>query len=281
MDIILAKTFLEVMNSRSFIRASEKLNVTQTTVTTRIQNLEEQLAVRLFTRNRSGASLTPEGERFAPYANSLVQTWARARNDLRHPQGDQVRLRIGGETSLWNPLLLSWLLWVRENESSIVFDARVDTASNLTAELEHGMLDAVIVHRPLYHPGLAVEQILEEKLIHVQAPGRPEPDIFVQWGDENSGDFNAGLPRAKKNAYSFNLGLIALHTMLASGGNGWFRTRVVDQYLRSGQLVRVAGSPEFTYPLFVNHRLDQRSPELDAILYGLKQVVADDPAWIV
>lgn len=281
MDINLAKTFIEVMNSRSFIRASTKLNVTQTTVTTRIQNLEEQLGVSLFIRNRSGASLTPEGERFAPYANSLVQTWARARNDLRNPQGDQVCLRLGGETSLWNPLLLSWLLWIRQNESAIIFDARVDTSANLTSDLEHGVLDAIIVHRPVYHPGLVVEQILEEKLIHVQSSERSEPDIFVQWGDENSGDFNAGLPRPKKNAYGFNLGLLALHTMLASGGNGWFRTRVVDQYLRAGSLIKVPGSPEFTYPLFVNHRLDMGSPELDAILSGLRQVVAEDPAWIV
>ena len=281
MDINLARTFLEVMSSRSFIRAAEKLHVTQTTVTTRIRNLEQQLGARLFVRNRSGATLTPEGERFVPYANSLIQTWARAQNDLRHPEGDQVRLRIGGETSLWNPLLLSWLLWIRRNEPLITFDARVDTSTILTAELEHGMLDAVLVHRPLYHPALVVEQVLEEKLIHVQVPGSREPDIFVQWGDESSEQFNPGLPGPTKNAYSFNLGLLALHTMMESGGNGWFRTRVVDQYLRSGQLVRVKGSPEFTYPLFVNHRLDMPYPELENILLGLKAVVAEDPAWIV
>ncbi|GAA3947162.1 LysR family transcriptional regulator [Allohahella marinimesophila] len=281
MDINLAKTFIEVMNSRSFIRASDKLHVTQTTVTTRIQNLEEQLQVRLFVRNKSGASLTPEGERFAPYANALVQTWARARDELRNPQGDQVCLRIGGETSLWNPLLLSWLLWIRQHEPMITFDARVDNAAILTTDLEHGVLDAVIVHRPLYHPSLGVEQILEEKLIHVQVPGKGEPDISIQWGDDSAADISTVLPRPKKNAFGFNLGLLALHTMLGSGGNGWFRTRVVDQYLRSGRLVRVAGSPEFTYPLFVNHRLDMHSSELDAILAGLRQVAAADPAWVV
>ena len=48
MDIELARTFLEIVRSGSFMAAAERLHVTQTTVTARVHNLEGQLGCRLF-----------------------------------------------------------------------------------------------------------------------------------------------------------------------------------------------------------------------------------------
>ena len=87
MDIDLARTFLEIIRGGSFIAAAERMHLTQTAVTARIQNLESQLGCRLFVRNRAGARLTDDGERFVAYANQLVQTWEAARRDLPLPLG--------------------------------------------------------------------------------------------------------------------------------------------------------------------------------------------------
>ncbi|WP_244493967.1 helix-turn-helix domain-containing protein [Mesorhizobium sp. Root172] len=62
MDVELARSFLEIVSSGSFIRASRRLNVAQTTVSARIRSLEQQLGRPLFVRNKGGASLTPAGE---------------------------------------------------------------------------------------------------------------------------------------------------------------------------------------------------------------------------
>ena len=75
MDIELARTFLEIVNTGSFIKAAERMHVTQTAVTARIRSLESHLSCQLFVRNRSGARLTEEGEQFVEYATSLVDTW--------------------------------------------------------------------------------------------------------------------------------------------------------------------------------------------------------------
>ena len=77
MDIELARTFLEIVSTGSFIRGSERLNVAQTTVSARIRLLEQQLGRPLFVRNKSGASLTPAGEQFLRYAPTFVQLWQR------------------------------------------------------------------------------------------------------------------------------------------------------------------------------------------------------------
>ena len=75
MDIALARTFLEIVAAGNFVRAAERLHVTQTAVSVRVQTLEELLGRKLFVRNKSGATLTQAGEQFMRYAPLLVQVW--------------------------------------------------------------------------------------------------------------------------------------------------------------------------------------------------------------
>ena len=55
MDLALLKTFLSVAESGSFAAASERLFVTQSAVSLRIQRLEDQLGKPLFLRSKAGA----------------------------------------------------------------------------------------------------------------------------------------------------------------------------------------------------------------------------------
>lgn len=74
MDTELLKTFLEVSRTRHFGRAAESLYLTQSAVSFRIRQLENQLGANLFTRHRNNIRLTPAGERLLPYAESLMNT---------------------------------------------------------------------------------------------------------------------------------------------------------------------------------------------------------------
>jgi DNA-binding transcriptional LysR family regulator len=47
----LGRTFLAVVAAGNFISAAERLHVTQSTVSTRIRSLEDQLGCTLFVRN--------------------------------------------------------------------------------------------------------------------------------------------------------------------------------------------------------------------------------------
>src|ERR1044071_5975122 len=110
MDTELARTFLEIVSTGSFIRAAGRLNVGQTTVSARIRTLEQQLGRPLFVRNKAGASLTPAGEQFLRYAPAFVQLWQRARHQVAVPPGHRAVLtrseerRVGKECrSRWSP----------------------------------------------------------------------------------------------------------------------------------------------------------------------------------
>ena len=81
------QTFLEVIDTGSLAAAAPRLHVTPSTVTARINALEEQLGCRLLHRNKSGAELTSAGFRLQRYAELMTQLWRQARHDVALPPG--------------------------------------------------------------------------------------------------------------------------------------------------------------------------------------------------
>src|SRR3546814_13986755 len=85
MDISVARTFLEVVKTGSFVNAAVNLNLTQTAVRARIRVLEDQIDRPVFIRNKAGARLTPAGEQFFRFATTLVQGWGREPREVALP----------------------------------------------------------------------------------------------------------------------------------------------------------------------------------------------------
>src|SRR5690606_6602831 len=175
MDTELARTFLEVVSSGSFIRAAERLNVGQTTVSARIRTLEQQLGRPLFVRNKGGASLTPAGEQFLRYAPAFVQLWQRARHQVAVPPGHRTVLAIGSEVSLWQPLLLDWALWMRRSAADVALRIHVDVPQDLTNQVAGGLVDIAIMYAPQHRPGLKIDLLMEEELMLVTTASDTRP----------------------------------------------------------------------------------------------------------
>ncbi len=279
MDIELARTFLEIVRSGSFIAAAERLHVTQTAVTARIQNLEGQLGCRLFIRNRGGAKLTDDGERFVGHASQLVQTWEAARREIPLPTGTGNLITIGSEISLWNPLLLKWLCLLRKEQPALAVRAEVGESRTLHEKLKHGVLDAALVHQPDYWPGIQVEQLLEEKLVQVRSTVKPDPYIYIDWGEAFRLQHDAVLPEHARAEVSLDFGPLALHYLLQTGGSGYFRTRVVQRYLDEGVLEHVPQSPEFSFPIFLVYPRNTPARSLAPALDVLRQILDKPGHW--
>lgn len=143
MDTELLKTFLEVSRTRHFGRAAEALYLTQSAVSFRIRQLENQLGVNLFTRHRNNIRLTTAGEKLLPYAETLMNTWQAARKDVaqtaRHNE-----FSIGASASLWECLLNTWLGRLYQAQSSLQFEARIAQRQSLVKQLHERQLDLLI-----------------------------------------------------------------------------------------------------------------------------------------
>lgn len=279
MDIILAKTFLEIMSTGTFVKAAKRLHITQTAVTTRVKNLETQLNCKLFIRNRSGAQLTREGEVFSTYALTLVQTWQNAQAQLTLPRNLTESIHIGADITLWNPIMVEWLDQITKTLPSINIHNEVDHTVGLVKQLKANQLDAIVVHQPNYFSGLAVEQVVEEKLVHVRSTTLASPYLLIDWGSEFKSQLDSVFPLSRQATLSFNLGPLALKYILKRGGNGYFRNRVIEPYIKAGLLERVLGSPEFAYPIFVIYRADNNKKILSSVINCLNQSFNNTSSW--
>ena len=279
MDISLARTFLEISRCGSFVAAAERLHVTQAAITARIQNLESQLNCTLFIRNRSGARLTADGEAFLTHATQMTQAWDNAQRDLPLLKGFSDVLHIGGEASLATPLILQWVRALRQHIPEHSVRAEIADSSTLMQRVEQGTLDAALVYRPEYLPGLQVEELLEEKLVQVCLPDQPDPYVYIDWGEEFRRQHDAALPRKARAPVTFNLGPLALQYILESGGSGYFRSRVVQHYLQTGMLQRVAMAPEFSFPTYLVYSRQRNSEVLDQALQTLRELARIEQDW--
>jgi DNA-binding transcriptional LysR family regulator len=277
MDITAARTFLEIVKTGSFVRAAANLNGTQTTVSARVRVLEPQLDRQLFTRNKAGAKLTAAGDQFLRYATSLVQVWETALHQVAMPAGRENVVSVGGENSLWNPLLLDWLVWMRSNFSDVATRAQVDIADRLVDQVQEGALDLAVVYAPPHRTGIVSELLLEEALVAVttdpEAADLPgDSHVFVDWGPDFRSSYHTAFPEAASPAVSVNHGPLALDYILAVGGSGYFRMEAARPHLESGRLHLLTDKPRFSYSVHAVYSAKADERLMQRVRTGLRSV---------
>ena len=279
MDIVAARTFLEIVKTGSFIRAAANLNITQTAVSARVRVLEEQLDRQLFIRNKAGARLTPAGDQFLRYATTLVQVWERARHDVAMPVGRENVVTVGGEHSLWNPLLLDWLVWMRSECADVAIRAQIDVPERLIDQVQEGIVDLAVMYAPPPRTGVVAELLLEEALVAVSTKAEPDDDwwedyVLVDWGPEFRSNHHAAFPDAPSPVVSANHGPLALDYILQVGGSGYFRMEAARPHLESGRLKLVPDKPRFSYSIYALYSAKADERLMQRVRTGLRAVAA-------
>ncbi|MDF7679542.1 HTH-type transcriptional regulator HdfR [Enterobacteriaceae bacterium ESL0689] len=143
MDTELLKTFLEVSRTRHFGQAAEALYLTQSAVSFRIRQLENQLGVNLFTRHRNNIRLTLAGDKLLPYAENLMNTWQMARKEVVNASLHN-SFSIGSNASLWECILGQWLGTLYQKNDNMQFEARIAQRQSLIKQLRERQLDLLI-----------------------------------------------------------------------------------------------------------------------------------------
>ncbi len=287
MDSDQAKTFLAIAASGSFQAASEHLHVTQSTVSARIQRLEEVLGVRLFVRNRSGASLTAAGRRFVEYAKRLVLTAEQARHHVSLPSRYCATLRIGGRIALWEGLLSVWLHWVREQAKDVAIHAEIGFEEDLMRRLIEGTLDIGLMYTPSHSPGLVVEHWFDEILVLVSScpdVTRPEDDhddyIYVEWGAAFDIQHTRSYPDLEPPPLTVNIGWLGVQLMLANGGTCYLPARMAKPLIESGRLYAVTDAPRYPLPVYMVYAKETDNPVIHQALNGLRMLSCDTGTFV-
>lgn len=249
MDTGLLKAFLEVYRSRHFGRAAKNLFISQSAVSARIKQLEDELGIRLFTRDRNNIELTTAGNKFLVYAENILNTWNRARQEIAIPEGLDTLLSIAALPSIWDIFLENWLNWVHKSNTTIALQASVMQPDSLLRNLLDGTLDLGFVFDPPKTPQLLVKELIPVPLIMVSSEtgmntekAINEDYIFVDWGTSFAMIHARQYPDIPPPKLRTSVGRIALGFLNNCGGAAYLPEAMLKDQLESS-LFRVEDAP--------------------------------------
>lgn len=270
MSVELAKTFLEIVQTGNFVQASKTLHLTQSTVSARIQALENLLGTRLFVRNRGGVKLTAAGKRFLPHAANIVQTWSHAKQTISTPEGFDSQVSVGARFGIWDQLLFAWTSWMKEHSPEVAIRTDLRMADSLLSRIRDGQLDIAILYDPPSVPGLEARALMRDEFILVSSSSEfrvlGEGYVFVDWSDEFRRQHRLHFPSFSGSGISVNSGSYGLSLIRTLGGAGYFPRRMVKADMEAGQLVEVPDAPKFGFDAYlVHHHSDENKETQSAI----------------
>lgn len=280
MNTELLQTFLEVSKTRHFGQAASNLFLTQSTISSRIKQLEEILGVLLFSRQKNNILLTTAGERLLPHAENILTSWQQTLQEVGIPREQSIQIALGATSNLWDTFLQSLLPELAKQFPDLHIRTEINAPQRLIRALLGGRLDIAIVLDAPTSIELDTHQIGTLDLVMVcNLPNQSIDDIhtlgyvFVDWGTA----FN--LQQAKlfhtpvAPILHTGQGHIALEFILGFQGAAYLPHSTVDNYLREQKLFVIEGALEASRDVHLVHprnieKLDTLKPIADFLIHS-------------
>ncbi|EAR8220610.1 HTH-type transcriptional regulator HdfR [Salmonella enterica] len=252
-DTELLKTFLEVSRTRHFGRAAEALYLTQSAVSFRIRQLENQLGVNLFTRHRNNIRLTTAGEKLLPYAETLMNTWQAARKEVAHTSRHN-EFSIGASASLWECMLNAWLgrlYQLQETQSGLQFEARIAQRQSLVKQLHERQLDLLITTEAPKMDEFSSQLLGHFTLaLYCSSPARKKSELNylrLEWGPDFQQHETGLIAADEVPVLTTSSAELARQQLSALNGCSWLPVNWANE---KGGLHTVADSATLSRPLY-------------------------------
>ena len=151
--------FVQAVESGSFSQAARQLNIAPAIASAAILRLEQALDTRLFTRSTRSMKLSDAGERYLPYALTMLGTQAQGRQALASVHGALVGpLRLSVPSDFGRNVALPWLDEFQHLHPGVSLHIRI---SDRAADLIRNPLDAVIRYGQLPDTSLIAMPLAE------------------------------------------------------------------------------------------------------------------------
>lgn len=269
MDIHLLRTFLAVADHKGLRKAADILHLTPSAVSSRVRQLEREMGVQLFDRNRAGVELTPAGRRMREKASALVKDWLQLKQEVRRDDGNSVCLRLGAPDVVWQTWLQPKLVEFSRVVPAMNFMLKTGGRQELASMLVSGQLDCVLLTQALSHPDFECRRLASLELVFVASADiaqrdakRMERYTEVDWGEAFRGKIAGYFKSMPMPTADVNVAWLGVDWLLSFGGTAWLPKNLVGSQLESGSLYLVDGIPSLMLDVYTAY-----SPE---------NLVADD-----
>jgi DNA-binding transcriptional LysR family regulator len=165
LNLAWVRTFLALVEHRSFHGAAAQLQLAQPTVSQQIRKLEQQLGVLLVQRARSGCEPTAAAIAFLPWAESLIRINQRA---LAAVQRDC--LRVGASSNVGIYMLQPEVRTFLDGRDPAGFELVIDRNPVIAQKLDSAELDMAVMEWWDGRPGFQWKQWRREPLVLIVPP---------------------------------------------------------------------------------------------------------------
>ncbi|WP_428425212.1 LysR family transcriptional regulator [Pararhizobium sp.] len=154
----------------SFEAAGSYLNVTQSTISKRIGELESRFSAPLFDRSSRQSVLTSKGQDIKDIAEQMLRLNDRLTLTARTSNAPPFRFRLGVTDLValsWLPQLLATII---EKHPGITLEPEIDLTTGLLDRLTERKIDFVICPRMTQHPQFVNMRLGEIELVWMCSP---------------------------------------------------------------------------------------------------------------
>ena len=265
MNVTVLRTFLEVVETGSLSRAADRMNVTQSTVTSRINLLEDQLGENLILRRKSGAEMTSAGFKFKRYAELMLQTWRQAQHEIGLPESSDAILNIGCHYDLWDHVAQNWLDDLHRHHPSVALSVWGGEQTDMDRWLSSGLVDVCLCFSPKVQENALVHTLYDERLILVSTEWYDEsyptpPFLYTDLGESFRRQHAIAFPKAVAPSLIFGTAQFAHDHLVKHGGVGYLPESLAKESLGWGALKPVPEAPVFTRRVYLvaNERIAEK-----------------------
>lgn len=157
--------FLEVSATLNLSRASERLGISQPSLSLAIKRLEESVGTVLFIRHKQGVTLTQAGKQLVFHARQLLHYWENTKaKALASKEDIQGYFTLGCHSSIAIYLLSKVLPSLLENQPKLEIHLKHDISRHVTERVINLSIDMGIVVNPFRHPDLIVRKLCSDEV---------------------------------------------------------------------------------------------------------------------
>lgn len=171
------RTFIAVVEEKSFTKAAEKVNLSQPSVSVHIKHLETYFNTQLITRSMKPKKIivTESGHLLYKRSKQLLSLLATTRDELQHIDSTyKGHLKIGATSTIGECLLPSFLPSFCECYQDINIEVIIGNSVEITKKMKSLQLDLALVEGSLSFPTFKQKCFFKDQLVLIA----PKNDLF-------------------------------------------------------------------------------------------------------
>lgn len=176
--------FIELANRLNFSRASERLGISQPSLSIAIKRLEHAIGTELFIRKKSGIVLTQSGKRLFVHAKSLLQMWDQVKSaSLASHFEVEGTITIGAHPSVALFALCDFLPKFSSQYPKLEIQLKHGLSRVVLEGVVNLSIDIGIIVNPIKHPDLIIQKLYDDQVTFWHSHTLKNPLLKLQKGE--------------------------------------------------------------------------------------------------